>query len=200
MRTQLWFLALGVLLLTGCKSALFDEFVEPRHDLRETKVLIPAFRDGKLYHYESQDGQRLARNVAFLMQQDCDSVLQDDGEIAAQLMTEYQDPPPWGRWGRRAGATHVVIGHIREIRFSEHRIVGMFQGKLSVRFSVFDVEKDKISYRSPPVEVTFPEDPSKEVAAVMDLSRRDVAEKLYSRAAQEISALLCGKTTSILDD
>lgn len=185
---------------SGCGSIFEEEFQEPEHDLRDHALLIPPFREGKLWHYESSIGERLARMVSALVQEQCDAQLVDDEYVADQVFTEFEDPPPWDRWGRRTGATHVVLGSIREVSFGAYKIVGMTQGRLEFEIEVWDVEKNEPVYNSPPIKVVFPDDPSKETAGILDQSRKELAEQLFRKASKRISAMLCGKKSSIMNE
>lgn len=181
--------------LAGCGTVFEERVSEPEYDLRETALLIPPFGEGKLWHYESTPGQRLARMVSLSLQDSCDAALVDDGYVASQISSEFDDPAPWGLWARKCGATHVVLGTIRELQFGGGEVLGVVQGRLVVDVTVWSAKDDQPLYTSPQIALTFPENPDQDPG--IGLSRNDIVDRLMARATQRISALLCGETRGI---
>ncbi|MGE3164543.1 MAG: hypothetical protein AB7O52_06540 [Planctomycetota bacterium] len=186
---------LALALLAGCGTVFEETVTEPEFDLRETALLIPPFAEGKLWHYESTPGDRLARLVSLSLQDACDSALVDDGYVARQVMTEFADPAPWGLWARKCGATHALIGSIRDLHFGAGEVLGLVQGRLVVEVEVWGAKDDQLLYTSPPIQITFPENPDQDPG--IGLSRNDITDRLMAKAAQRVAALVCGETRGI---
>ncbi|MEM7168065.1 MAG: hypothetical protein AAF581_21625 [Planctomycetota bacterium] len=181
--------------LTGCTilNAILGEYTEPEFDIREARVLVPAFRDGRMFHYESTRGDAVGNAVAMQLQSEGGCQLVGDHEVEDGVIRgDYPDPPPWGQLGADAGADFVVLGWLRSVKVSDDVVYGMLQGSAEVRVEVWDT-REKRAVHKKTFTVKFPEDTNKEVTPVGEITEMQLEKKLLSRAAVKIGHIYCGE-------
>ena len=196
-------LSLRVLLLlllpvaAGCSGT--EERLAPEVDLGESRLLIVPFQEkgrsvsALRWHYESEEGIRLAQNLEMQMSSDCPPItpLSDHGVEDLVFHTD-SDEVPWDVVGREVDATHVLTGRIESIRFSDPRTPGMLQGRFVVRWWVFRVS-DGTRVTSKEFRVRVPEDPeSGKIYVSFESSERELMAALRAQMSQLITLSLCG--------
>ena len=193
-----WYVLVLVLLLqSGCSST--EDRLPPEVDLGEARLLIVPFQErgqsvsALRWHYESQEGMRLAQSLELQMSTDCPTLtpLSDNG-IEDQVFHTDSDEVPWSEIGLAVNATHVLTGRIERISFRDRRTPGMLQGRFVVRWWVYRVS-DGARISSREFSVRIPEDPeSGKIYVSFESSERELMAALRAQMAQLIALTLCG--------
>jgi hypothetical protein len=190
-------LAFFVLFSSGCSST--EERLAPEVDLGESKLLIVPFQEkgqrvsALRWHYESEEGIRLAQSLELQMSGDCPTLTPiSDSSVEEQVFHTDTDEVPWSRIGRAVDATHVLTGRIEKISFRDPRTPGMLQGRYVVRWWIYQVS-DGARISSREFNVRVPEDPeSGKIYVSFETSERELLAALRAQMAQLIALTLCG--------
>lgn len=181
--------------LSGCTilNMIMGDYVEPEFDIRDTVILVPAFRDGRGYHYESARGDAVGNAVAHQFQSEGGCQLVSDHEIEdAIIRGDYSDPPPWGEIGKEYEVDFVVVGWLRSVKISDGDVIGMLRGTAEVKIEVWDTRTNRVAHKKT-FTSKYPEDTNKEVTAIFDITEDELERKLLSQVAVKISRLYCGE-------
>ena len=186
-----------LLISLGCSST--EERLPPEVDLGEAKLLIVPFQEkgqrvsALRWHYESEEGIRLAEALALQMSGDCRTVTPiSDRQVEDQVFHTDTDEVPWSDIGREVDATHVLTGRIERISFRDPRTPGMLQGRYVVRWWVYQVsDGSRVSSRE--FSVRVPEDPeSGKIYVSFESSERELLAALRAQMSQLIALAICG--------
>lgn len=190
-------LLLSLLISAGCSTT--EDRLPPEVDLGESKLLIVPFQEkGQRvstlrWHYESQEGIRLAQSLEVLMSADCPTIIPiSDGGVEDLVFHTDTDEVPWSSIGRKVNASHVLTGRIERIRFRDPKTPGMLQGRYEVRWWVYRVS-DGSQVSSREFNVRVPEDPeSGEVYVSFETSERELLAALRAKMSKLIARTVCG--------
>ena len=175
----------------GCSA--IDRKVPPVYDIRGSRVLIVPFRSGNYWHYESKDGNRLGQSIEGAMQTDCGGLQTiRNRPLQEEIRRDLSDEIPWLEYARRAEVDYLIVGEIESLSLEEPSMIGMFQGRIRVRYEVWDVRGGKRGYTRA-LEVRFPENPEAgEVYISFEQSREEITVALMAAAGRKIAGHLCG--------
>ena len=186
-----------LLISLGCSST--EERLPPEVDLGEAKLLIVPFQEkgqrvsALRWHYESEEGIRLAQALELQMSGNCPTVTPiSDRKVEDQVFHTDTDEVPWSDIGREVDATHVLTGRIERISFRDPRTPGMLQGRYVVRWWVYQVsDGSRVSSRE--FSVRVPEDPeSGKIYVSFESSERELLAALRAQMSQLIALASCG--------
>ena len=186
-----------LLISLGCSST--EERLPPEVDLGEAKLLIVPFQEkgqrvsALRWHYESEEGIRLAQALELQMSGNCPTVTPiSDRKVEDQVFHTDTAAVPWSAIGREVAATHVLTGRIERISFRDPRTPGMLQGRYVVRWWVYQVsDGSRVSSRE--FSVRVPEDPeSGKIYVSFESSERELLAALRAQMSQLIALAICG--------
>lgn len=182
---------------SGCLWFWREEFIEPRCDIRDKRVLLVEFAEGELWYGESAIGRELHRALLYSLQTCSDTDIASVPDVEQQIYDHAgSSDPPWTEVGKRTESDLVLFGEVASISFEDRKLVGMLQGKMTVAFTVWNVEQNRAMFQHN-VAATFPKDA--EAAAVQvgfEQTEPEVRKRLVTVAATEIRKLLCGHKVS----
>ena len=190
-------LLFSLLISAGCSTT--EERLPPEVDLGEAKLLIVPFQEkgqrvsALRWHYESEEGIRLAQALELQMSGNCPNVTPiSDRKVEDQVFHTDTDEVPWSDIGREVDATHVLTGRIERISFRDPRTPGMLQGRYVVRWWVYQVsDGSRVSSRE--FSVRVPEDPeSGKIYVSFESSERELLAALRAQMSQLIALAICG--------
>ena len=193
-----WSILVFMLLLqSGCSST--EDRSAPAIDLGEARLLIVPFQEkgqavsALRWHYESEEGMRLAQALELQMSSDC-PILTPISDSGVEDLIFHTDTieVPWSKIGSTVNATHVLTGRIERISFRDRRTPGMLQGRFVVRWWVYQVS-DGARVSSREFSIRIPEDPeSGKIYVSFESSERELMAAMRAQMAQLIGLTLCG--------
>ncbi len=190
-------IALALCGATGCSWFWMEEFIEPRYDVRDKRIFLLPFRDGDLWYGESATSRDLYREAYFQLQECAGTDLVTAPEVEAEVY-DYTggSAPPWTELGRRVEADILLFGDIISEVYETPKVVAMKQGKMHLRFTVWDVELGRMVIEQQ-VYVTYPKGNQSAVEHLdFEQTEPELRRRLVATAAEEIQHLLCGHTVS----
>lgn len=192
-------LALFTTLLTqtGCGFLFREETVDPLYDVSGATVLIVPFEHDDRWYYESGVGDRLAKALNTMFYRgDCGSITTiDDAEVHNEVMLQLDDPVEWTAIGEAAEADYILFGRIDDYRSENSRTIGILQGEIVIRYTVWDVEADAVG-REAALNVRYPEsnDDYDQRGTSLDFEEdsRRIEGRLLTLTARNVIDDLCG--------
>jgi len=183
--------ALIATLVPACSS--IDRYVPPVYDIRGKKVLVVPFRYGNYWHYESKEGNRLGQSLEVALQNDCGGLEAiRDRPVQDEIRKDLSDSVDWIGYGRRSKVEYLIVGEIEKLGYENPGLVGMFQGRVRVRYEVWDIIAGQRGYVRQ-VEVRVPEDPEAgEVYISFEQSKDEIETALLAETGRRIAGHLCG--------
>ena len=184
-------LAIVVSVAAGCSNT--QRVIEPEFQLDKERLMVVPFRTERLWHYESPEGNALARIIRLALQRACDGLLLvADEPVADAIHGVLEEQVPWQRFGRRAGASLVLTGKIDRTTFTDPKTPGMLQGRLVGDYQIHDVASGRVVFRRE-FRIRVPENPeSGRIYISFEQSEEDILRAMQGKLGVQISNTLCG--------
>lgn len=176
---------------SGCSST--QHVIEPEFQIEEARLMVVPFRTQRLWHYESPEGNALARIVRLALQRQCDEVLLvADEPVADAIHSVLEERVPWQQIGQQAGATLILTGKIDRTTFSDPKTPGMLQGRLVGDYQIHDVASGRVVFRRE-FRIRVPENPETgRVYISFEQSEEDILRAMQGKLGVQIGQTLCG--------
>lgn len=175
----------------GCSNT--QHVIEAEFQLEEARLMVVPFRTERLWHYESPEGNALARIIRLALQKQCDEVLLvADEPVADAIHGVLEDQVPWQQIGQRAGASLILTGKIDRTTFSDPKTPGMLQGRLVGDYQIHDVATERVVFRRE-FRIRVPENPETgRVYISFEQSEEDILRAMQGKLGVQIGQTLCG--------
>ena len=180
-------------LVSSCSA--IDKHVPPVYDIRGKRVFVVPFRYGNHWHYDSKEGNRLGQSLEVALQSDCGGLeTVRDRPVHEMIRRDLSDEVDWLAYGRRVMVDYLIVGEIEELGYDTPEFVGMFQGRIRLRYEVWNIRAGDRGYVRQ-VELRVPENPeSGEVYISFEQTKDEIETALLAEAGRRIAGHLCGYT------